>query len=77
MIDAIMEYGRYRDKTEFEVQINPNPPEGWEPPKGHVLTPWEVKKEEIGEIMGDEELIKAAWEMFERMAFNWTFGWIL
>ncbi|NSW84287.1 MAG: uroporphyrinogen decarboxylase [Syntrophothermus sp.] len=75
MIDAILEYGRYRDKTEFEVQCNPNPPAGWQPPKQRMITPWEVKKAELGEIKGDEDLIRMHWEMFERMAYNWLWNW--
>lgn len=77
MIDAIMEFGRYRDETEFEVQYNPNPPEGWVPPKSHIYTPWEVKKAELGGVMGDEELIKRSWEMLERMVFGWAWNWAL
>lgn len=77
MIEAILEFGRYGDKIEYELQCSPNPPAGWQPPAGGMLTPWELKKAELGEIMGDEELIKRPWEMFERMAFNWTWAWIL
>ncbi|NSW84285.1 MAG: uroporphyrinogen decarboxylase [Syntrophothermus sp.] len=75
LIDATLEYGRYRDKTEFEVQCNPNPPAGWQPPKQRMITPWEVKKAELGEIKGDEDLIRMHWEMFERMAYNWLWNW--
>ncbi|NLH28116.1 MAG: uroporphyrinogen decarboxylase [Syntrophomonadaceae bacterium] len=75
MIDATLEYGRYSDRTDFEIQCDPNPPAGWKPPKAGVITPWEVKKAELGHIYGDEELIKGPWEMFERMAYNWLWAW--
>lgn len=76
MIDAVLEYGRYSDKTDYELQINPNPPAGWQPPKRRVVTPWEVKLEELGGVAGDEELIKQYWEKLEHMAFNWLFSWL-
>lgn len=76
MIDAVLEYGRYKDSIDFEPQINPKPPEGWTPfPKG-MITPWEIKRNELGEIKGDENLIKAGWETLEHMAFNWLWAWI-
>jgi len=76
MIDAVLEYGRYKDSIDFEPQINPNPPEGWTPlPKG-MITPWQIKRDELGEIKGDEDLIKAGWETLEHTAFNWLWAWI-
>lgn len=33
MIDATLEYGRYSDRTDFEIQCDPNPPAGWKPPR--------------------------------------------
>lgn len=75
MIDATLEYGRYSEKTDFEMQCNPNPPAGWKPPRARMITPWEIKKAELGEIMGDEDLIRQPWEMFERMAYNWLWNW--
>lgn len=76
MIDAVIEYGRYKDSIDFEPQIHPNPPEGWEPPPRSVITPWEEKLKELGEIAGDENLIRDGWEMLERMAFNWLWAWL-
>jgi hypothetical protein len=76
MIDAVLEYGRYKETIDFEPQINPNPPEGWEPPPKTVITPWEVKLKELGDIPGDEQLIKNGWETLEHMAFNWLCTWL-
>jgi len=76
MIDAVLEYGRYKDTIDFEPQMSPNPPDGWEPPPKAVITPWEVKREELGDITGDEQLIKNGWETLENMAFNWLFTWL-
>jgi len=76
MCEAVLEYGRYSDKLDFELQINPNPPAGWQPPKAKVITPWEEKLKDLGGVMGDEALIKENWETLERMAFNWVFSWL-
>lgn len=76
MIDAVLEYGRYKDTIDFEPQINPHPPEGWEPPPKTVITPWEVKRKELGDIPGDEQIIRDGWEKLEHMAFNWLCTWL-
>ncbi len=76
MIDAVMTYGRYSDQTSFDIQMNPNPPEGWVPPTSGVITPWEVKKEELGGIAGDENMIRQSWEALERMANLWLWMWL-
>ncbi len=76
MIDAVLEYGRYKDTIDFEPQMSPNPPDGWEPPPKAVITPWEVKLKELGDIPGDEQLIKNGWETLEHMAFNWLCTWL-
>ncbi|MDP6180749.1 MAG: uroporphyrinogen decarboxylase family protein, partial [Desulfatiglandales bacterium] len=76
MINTVLEYGRYKDTIDFEPQIDPNPPAGWKPlPKG-LITPWEQKRKELGEIQGDENLIRVGWETLEHMAFNWLWTWI-
>lgn len=76
MIDAVLEYGRYYDgPTDFEIQMSPQPPEGWSPPLKRVITPWEVKAEELGSIVGDETLIQKGWEQLEHMAYNWLWSW--
>ncbi len=76
MCETVLEYGRYSGETDFKIQINPNPPEGWQPPKHSIITPWEEKLKDMGGIMGDETMIKQNWEMFERMAFNWMTSWL-
>ena len=76
MINTVFEYGRYKDTIDFEPQIDPNPPASWKPlPKG-LITPWEQKRKELGEIQGDENLIRVGWETLEHMAFNWLWTWI-
>ena len=75
MIDAIVEYGRYGDTTKYEVQSNPKPPAGWVPPKSRMFTPWEVKQGELGEITGDESLLRENWEMLEKKAYSWLWSW--
>lgn len=76
MCKAVMDYGRYSDKTDFEIQMNPNPPVGWQPPKAQVITPWEEKLRDLGGVKGDEAVIRENWDALERMAFNWVFSWL-
>jgi uroporphyrinogen-III decarboxylase len=76
MIDAIIEFGGYKDSIDFEPRIYPNPPEGWQPPAKGMITPWNVKREELGEIPGNEDLIKLGWETIEHIAFNWLWAWV-
>lgn len=73
MVNAVQKYGWY-DKN-----IKPKPKQvpittNIEVPQG-VLTPWEVKKEELGGVLGDEDLIRTPYETIEGMAFNWLWGW--
>lgn len=75
MIDAINEYGVYEGvKTpkaeaaydqDLKLEIPYNLP---------VITPWEEFRDEHDwKIMGNEEMIKEAWEKYERMAFSWVY----
>lgn len=77
MFDAVLKYGWY-DKG---IKPQPLPPL---PVKGQIdfgkpgmLTPWEVKKAELGGVIGDEDLIKKPWERLESMAFNWLWAWAM
>jgi len=76
MLDAVLEYGRYSDTFDFEIHMSPTPPAGWQPPRRRVVTPWEVKLQELGGVKGEESPIKKNWEMLEHMAFNWLFSWL-
>jgi hypothetical protein len=42
-----------------------------------MITPWEVKRAELGGVMGDEELIRKPWEMLESMGYAWIWQWVL
>ncbi len=78
MIDAVEQFGFYDKSIE---------PETWPLRPGRVavpglepqgmVTPWERKKNELGEITGDEALIQAPWEQLEVMAYNWLWQWVL
>ncbi len=76
MAEAVMEYGRY-DKS---VKPLPRPA-----PHGAIhassfprmVTPWSVKKAEVGGVMGDEDLIGKPWETLESMAYVWLWQWVL
>jgi hypothetical protein len=76
MIDAVMEYGVY-DPT-VTPHATPAPAGGttaFAYPK--TVTPWEVKKAELGGVRGDESLIAGPWEMLESRAYVWLWQWVL
>ncbi|NMB40842.1 MAG: uroporphyrinogen decarboxylase [Firmicutes bacterium] len=74
-VDAVLEYGRYNDSVKMEVKTSTPSTEQIFDSKPAVITPWETKAEELGDIMGDEELIKQSWEMLEHLAYNWLWAW--
>ncbi len=75
-VDAVMEYGRYSDTEKPE-------PKSWtgtaassdQKPAVTMVTPWKIKLEELGSILGDEISIKAPWETLERIAYHWLWYW--
>jgi uroporphyrinogen-III decarboxylase len=76
MIDAVMEYGVYDSAVTPHAKSAPaGEIKGFGYPK--VVTPWEVKKAELGGVMGDESLIAKPWERLESMAYVWLWQWVL
>jgi hypothetical protein len=77
MVEAVMEYG-WHDKT---IKAKPKAApaavknEALKPLR--LLTPWEVKKAELGTIMGDEELISRNWNQLESLAHTFIWQWSL
>ncbi len=74
-VEAILEYGRYSDTIKPELKPSPTPSTrdpGYSP---GVITPWEVRLKELGEVMGDEELLRTSWEMLEEQAYRWLLFW--
>jgi hypothetical protein len=78
LIDAVLEYGVY------DRSIKPRPREtkpgsaeikAFQCPK--MVTPWNVKRAELGGVLGDEDLIRQPWEMLESMAYIWLWQWVL
>lgn len=78
MLDAVIEHGVY-DSEYFAKPREPsqglNPVPGLNP--RWDITPWEVKKAEIGGIQGDENLIKQSWERLEAMAYTFIMQWVM
>jgi hypothetical protein len=72
-VEATLEYGRYSDNIKPELKPIPVATIGQSSPG--VVTPWEVKLEELGGVMGDEELLRASWEMLEEQAYRWLLFW--
>ena len=77
MIDAVMEYGWHDPGV--KAQPKPAPPAGkveaLKPRR--LFTPWEVKKAELGQVPGDENLIMKNWEQLEAMAHTFIWQWTL
>jgi len=76
MIDAVMEYGVY--DTAVKPHALPTPAgeiKAFNYPK--MVTPWEVKKAELGGVMGNESLIAEPWKRLESMAYVWLWQWVL
>jgi len=77
MLAAALKYGWY-DKSIKPRPLEPLPivnAPGRIGDKG-MLTPWAVKKAELGGVTGDEALIQNSWESLEDMAFNWLWQWV-
>jgi uroporphyrinogen-III decarboxylase len=76
-VDATLEYGKYSETVKPKLKKPVATPAGG-PVPGHpprVITPWEEKAKELGGVMGDEKMIRDAWEMLERRAFCWLHFW--
>ena len=72
LCDAVEEFG-WLDQG---LALAPKPPkEGAPPPKPIQVTPWEVKKAELGGVLGDEDLIKRSWDQLENLAFSFWMSW--
>ncbi len=73
MTDAILKYGWYDKSFKPKPKSLPKTDNVFVP-RGY-LTSWETKKSELGNIVGDEDLIKTPWETIEQVAFNWLWSW--
>jgi len=45
-------------------------------PEPGTCMPWHVKKEELGSIPGNEEMVKKDWERLDEMAYNFIWFWV-
>ncbi|MGI6225876.1 MAG: hypothetical protein ACOYJ1_06435 [Peptococcales bacterium] len=41
-----------------------------------TCVPWSLRKEELGEIPGDEELVKKEWDKLDEFAYNYIWYWV-
>jgi hypothetical protein len=77
MIEAVLEYGIY-DRS---IKPGPRPVPAAEPVTSfaypRMVTPWEVKKAELGGVLGEEALIRRPWEQLESAAYIWLWQWAL
>jgi hypothetical protein len=76
MIDAVMEYGVYDPAVKPHALPTPaGDIKAFNYPK--MVTPWEVKKAELGGVMGNESLIAEPWKRLESTAYVWLWQWVL
>jgi hypothetical protein len=46
-------------------------------PEPNTCVPWKVKLDELGgELPGDEEIVKKAWENLDAYAYNFIWFWV-
>ena len=78
LIDAVLKYGVYDTSIKPQPkETKPTSPEiqAFQYPK--MVTPWAVKRSELGGVQGDEDLVRQPWEMLESMAYIWLWQWVL
>ena len=77
MIEAVMEYGVYDRSVKPQPKPAPDTPPVTAFTYPKMVTPWEVKKAELGGVQGDEALIRKPWEQLESMAYIWLWQWTM
>jgi len=45
-------------------------------PDPGTCVPWKIKKEELEEINGNEEIVKKEWEKLDEFAYNFIWFWV-
>lgn len=75
MIDAIIEFGTYDKSIKPQPKVAPSVVGDLPQPK--VVTPWAVRAEELGTVLGDVDLIRRPWEMLESMGYAWIWQWVM
>lgn len=77
MIDAVLEFGTYDSSIKPKPKVavpTPTALPGLE--KKGMVSSWEMKKAEIGDIQGDEDMVRKPWEALEKMAYSWIWQWV-
>ncbi|OIQ60716.1 hypothetical protein MOTE_06800 [Moorella thermoacetica] len=44
-------------------------------PEAGTCVPWKVIKEELGELPGNEEIVKKEWENLDTLAYSFIWFW--
>lgn len=77
MVDAVLEFGVYDSGIINEPRaLDPEKKKSRHLNPQTLPTPWAVKKEALGGVKGNEQLIQAPWEQLEFMAYNWMWQWL-
>lgn len=45
-------------------------------PDTGTRVPWKIKKEELGELPGNEDLVKKQWESIDSFAYSFIWFWV-
>lgn len=77
MIDAILEFATYDSGLAPEPEVEPLKTDKSRAFQPRMVTNWSTKRSEIGDILGDEQLIQRHWERLEVMAYAWVWQWLM
>jgi hypothetical protein len=45
-------------------------------PAPGTCVPWRIKKEEFGDLLGNEEIVKGEWEKLDTFAYAFIWFWV-
>lgn len=45
-------------------------------PEAGTCVPWSVKLQELGELPGNEQIVKQAWENLDELAYGFIWFWV-
>ena len=60
--------------TGVMMDVTPGDSQTFQP---KMVTDWSKKREELGDIPGDEQLIQRNWERLEVLAYAWLWQWLM
>jgi hypothetical protein len=77
MIDAILEFATYDTSLTPAPEVTDAAPGGPSAFRPKMVTDWSTKRDELGDVPGDETLIQRPWERLEILAYAWLWQWLM